>query len=118
MLRIYFFGVGCDIIHAHPNCDPAALGRASYTDFLMFARSVKVKRNRKVVIGVRLQDADRCRRMQAARFLQRQHFQRSFTLPDDIDQDKIEASISDGLLRVFLQKAPEAQVKKIAVVSG
>ncbi len=45
-------------------------------------------------------------------------FQRSFTLPDDIDQDKIEASINDGLLRVFLQKAPEAQAKKIAVVSG
>jgi len=34
-------GVGCDIIHAHANCDPAALGRASYTDFLIFARSVQ-----------------------------------------------------------------------------
>jgi hypothetical protein len=33
--------VGCDIIHAHPNCDPAALGTASYTDFLIFARSVE-----------------------------------------------------------------------------
>jgi HSP20 family molecular chaperone IbpA len=45
-------------------------------------------------------------------------FQRSFRLPDEIDQDSIEASISDGLLRVFLQKAPEAQAKKIAVISG
>jgi hypothetical protein len=33
--------VGCDIIHAHPNCDPAALGAASYTDFLIFARAVE-----------------------------------------------------------------------------
>lgn len=33
--------VGCDVIHAHPNCDPAALGTASYTDFLIFARSVQ-----------------------------------------------------------------------------
>ncbi len=34
-------GIGSDIIHAHPNCDPAALGRASYRDFLIFARSVE-----------------------------------------------------------------------------
>jgi hypothetical protein len=33
--------VGCDVIHAHPNCDPAALGTASYTDFLIFARNVQ-----------------------------------------------------------------------------
>ncbi len=33
--------VGCDIIHAHPNFDPAALGTASYTDFLLFTRAVQ-----------------------------------------------------------------------------
>ena len=33
--------VGCDIIHAHANCDPAALGKASYNDFLIFTRSVQ-----------------------------------------------------------------------------
>jgi len=33
--------VGCDIIHAHPNFDAAALGTASYTDFLIFARGVQ-----------------------------------------------------------------------------
>ncbi|MHC4399787.1 MAG: GSU2086 family protein [Planctomycetota bacterium] len=33
--------VGCDIVHAHPNCDPAALGKATYTDFLIFARCVQ-----------------------------------------------------------------------------
>jgi len=33
--------VGCDIIHAHANCDGAALGKASYTDFLIFARAVQ-----------------------------------------------------------------------------
>lgn len=30
-------GIGYDIIHEHPNCDGAALGKASYTDFLIFA---------------------------------------------------------------------------------
>lgn len=34
-------GVGYDILHEHPNCDGAALGDASYRDFLIFARSVE-----------------------------------------------------------------------------
>jgi len=33
-------GIGQDIIHSHPNCDGAALGASSYSDFLVFARSV------------------------------------------------------------------------------
>jgi len=33
-------GVGYDILHEHPNCDGAALGRTSYRDFLVFAETV------------------------------------------------------------------------------
>ena len=33
--------IGADIIHSHPNCDGAALGATSFTDFLIFARSVQ-----------------------------------------------------------------------------
>lgn len=33
--------IGCDIIHEHPNCDGAAFGKASYTDFLVFARIIE-----------------------------------------------------------------------------
>jgi hypothetical protein len=33
-------GVGYDIIHEHPNCDGAALGQASYRDFLIFTQAV------------------------------------------------------------------------------
>jgi hypothetical protein len=33
-------GIGCDIIHEHPNCDGAALGETSYTDFLIYANSI------------------------------------------------------------------------------
>lgn len=33
--------IGCDIIHEHPNCDGAALGQASYTDFLIYAKSIQ-----------------------------------------------------------------------------
>jgi len=34
-------GIGYDIIHEHPNCDGAALGAASYTDFLIVAEAVR-----------------------------------------------------------------------------
>jgi len=34
-------GIGYDILHEHPNCDGSALGKASYRDFLIFARSVE-----------------------------------------------------------------------------
>jgi hypothetical protein len=34
-------GIGYDIIHEHPNADGAALGQASYTDFLVFAEHVR-----------------------------------------------------------------------------
>jgi hypothetical protein len=33
-------GIGCDITHAHASCDGAALGAASYTDFLIFAETI------------------------------------------------------------------------------
>jgi hypothetical protein len=33
-------GVGYDILHEHPNCDGAALGQASYQDFLIFTQNV------------------------------------------------------------------------------
>lgn len=34
-------GIGYDIVHEHPNCDGAALGAASYTDFLVLAETVR-----------------------------------------------------------------------------
>ncbi len=34
-------GIGCDIVHEQPNCDGAAIGSASYNDFLIYANSVK-----------------------------------------------------------------------------
>lgn len=34
-------GIGCDIVHEQPNADGAALGQASYTDFLIYAKTVE-----------------------------------------------------------------------------
>ena len=34
-------GIGYDILHEHPNCDGAAIGAASYRDFLIFVRTIE-----------------------------------------------------------------------------
>lgn len=33
-------GIGQDIIHEHPNCDPEAMGRSSYNDFLVLTNTI------------------------------------------------------------------------------
>jgi len=42
-------------------------------------------------------------------------YQRSFRLSDEIDQEKIEAAVSDGVLRLRLPKSQGARTKKIEV---
>lgn len=42
-------------------------------------------------------------------------YQRSFTLSNEIDQDKIEATVNQGVLRLRLPKAGPAKMRKIAV---
>ena len=43
---------------------------------------------------------------------------RSFSLSDEIDQESIEATLKDGVLRLTLPKITEARTKKIAVKAG
>lgn len=42
-------------------------------------------------------------------------YQRSFRLSDEIDRDKIEASVSAGVLRLRLPKSKEAAARKITI---
>ncbi len=42
-------------------------------------------------------------------------YQRSFSISDTIDQDKIEASAKDGVLRLMLPKVEPAKARKIKV---
>jgi HSP20 family protein len=41
-------------------------------------------------------------------------FSRSFTLPEDVKQDKIEAVYEDGVLRISLPKKEDARAKSIS----
>jgi HSP20 family protein len=45
-------------------------------------------------------------------------FTRSFTLPTVVDQEKIKADYSDGVLRLTLPKREEAKPKQISISVG
>ncbi len=45
-------------------------------------------------------------------------YERSFILSNQVDRDKIEATVKDGVLRLELTKAAEAQARKISVRAG
>lgn len=45
-------------------------------------------------------------------------FSRTFTLPDSVNADQIQANMQDGVLSLRLPKSPEAQPKKIALKPG
>ncbi|HOK07172.1 MAG TPA: Hsp20/alpha crystallin family protein [Syntrophales bacterium] len=42
-------------------------------------------------------------------------YQRAFTISDEVDKDRIEATVKNGVLRLTLNKAEKAKIKKIAI---
>jgi HSP20 family protein len=46
---------------------------------------------------------------------ERRSFSRSFTVPEDVDEERIEAKVSDGMLVMNLQRMPEAQPRRIPI---
>ncbi len=45
----------------------------------------------------------------------RRTFSRSFSVPEDVDNDQIAARVVDGMLTLTLERRPETQPKRIAV---
>ena len=77
--------------------------------------SVTVKENILTIKGEKKQendvDEDRFHRVERTYG----SFQRSFTLPKTVDQEKLEAEYKNGVLVVTLPKVPEAKPKQINV---
>jgi HSP20 family molecular chaperone IbpA len=42
-------------------------------------------------------------------------YQRTFTLSDEVDRNRIQATVKNGVLRLILPKAEEVKTRKIAV---
>jgi HSP20 family molecular chaperone IbpA len=42
-------------------------------------------------------------------------YERVFTISDEVDRDRIEAVVKNGVLKLTLRKAPHAEARKIAV---
>jgi len=51
-------------------------------------------------------------------FVRFSSFERSFTLPKNIDADGIAADYAKGILKITVPKSPEAQPKKVKVSSA
>jgi HSP20 family molecular chaperone IbpA len=45
-------------------------------------------------------------------------YERAFTISDEVDRNKIEASVKQGVLRVTLHKVEPVKAKKIAIKTG
>jgi HSP20 family protein len=45
-------------------------------------------------------------------------FERAFTISDEVDRDKIDATVKNGVLRLTLQKAEKAKARKIAIAAA
>jgi len=46
------------------------------------------------------------------------NYRREFTIPDDVDNNKISAEMNDGVLTVKIPKSEKAKPKRIKITSG
>lgn len=73
---------------------------------------IQVEKDRLTLRG-RVGEGDQARRHHQEYKLR--DYYRVFTLADEIDADKISATLTDGVLRIELPKSARAQVRKIPV---
>lgn len=49
---------------------------------------------------------------------EKRNFARTFTIPDEVDEERIEANVEHGMLTLTLPLVPKAQPKRISVKSS
>lgn len=79
---------------------------------------VRLEGNRLTIRGTYPEAQDTEERRYWSRGLPRGSFVQSLTLPASVEVDKIQATITDGLLRLTLPKVEQARVRKIAISSA
>jgi len=76
--------------------------------------TVKIQGNYLEISGTRKSEAPEGYKMRRAERMAAS-FQRSFTLPYDVDAAKVEARMKDGLLRMTLPKSEAAKPRQISI---
>ncbi|ADD27237.1 Hsp20/alpha crystallin family protein [Meiothermus ruber] len=76
---------------------------------------VRLEGNRLTIRGTYPEAQGSDERRYWSRGLPRGSFVQSLTLPASVEVDKIQATITDGLLRLTLPKVEQARVRKIAI---
>jgi HSP20 family protein len=79
---------------------------------------VRLEGNRLTIRGTYPEAQGTEERRYWSRGLPRGSFVQSLTLPASVEVDKIQATITDGLLRLTLPKVEQARVRKIAISSA
>ncbi len=77
---------------------------------------LQVQDNRLTLFG-RVQSSERTEAVLLHQEYQVGDFLRSFILSDEVDHDRIQAKLANGVLRVELPKAPRARPRRIEVAS-
>ena len=77
---------------------------------------LQVQDNRLTLFG-RVQRSERAEAVMIHQEYQVGDFLRSFILSDEVDHDRIQAKLANGVLRVELPKAPRARPRRIEVAS-
>ncbi len=80
---------------------------------------VKIEKNRLLISSLKNEGKESKGSDKDTAFLLRERgsvdFFRTFILPKDADQEKVEAAFSNGILRVSIKKKPEEQAKSIKI---
>jgi len=71
-----------------------------------------------LTIGATVQSEDFAGHQETYREYETGRFERQFTLSDEVEFSKIEATVRDGVLRIVLPKAEAARPRKIPVKAG
>ncbi|MFC0877382.1 Hsp20/alpha crystallin family protein [Saccharicrinis sp. FJH2] len=77
--------------------------------------TIDVDNNVLTVSGKKEENKNETERNYTRREFNYGEFKRSFTLPETVDQDKIKATFSDGILNVEIPKKPELQPKSLKI---
>ena len=121
---------GTDFIPTTMNTAPAVNVKESDTEFLMDIAApglkkedcrVNINDEGNLVVKIEskheTQEGDEKQEAPKAHFIRREfsyaNYEQTYTLPENVDKERISAKVSDGILSITMPKVPEEPAKKL-----